>query len=211
MLIEIYSDLVCPWCFLGTVRLDRALAERPGVRVDIRWMPFQLNPDLPPSGMSRDLYFTAKFGGVERARQMSAVVEQAAARDGLSLRLDLVKRIPSTLQAHRLVRFAERFGKATNLTLALFHAHFQQGRDIGDRDELRVIASENGLDGDAVADYLAGDGDVAAVRGSDSQARQLGVQAVPCYIFDRRYALSGAQEHTAFLPMLDLARDELAG
>lgn len=211
MLIEIYSDLICPWCYLGKVRLDRALAERPGVRVDIRWMPFQLNPDLPAGGMARDLYFTAKFGGPERARQMSAVVEQAASRDHLFLRLDLIRRIPSTLQAHRLVRFAERFGKATPMTMALFQGHFQQGRDIGDPTELVRIAGEQGLDMDEVATYLAGDMDTAAIRASDGQARQLGVQAVPCYIFDRRYALSGAQEHAAFLPMLDLARDEVAG
>lgn len=211
MLIEIYSDLICPWCFLGKVRLDRALAERPGVRVDIRWMPFQLNPDLPTDGMDRELYFTAKFGGPERVRQMNAVVEQAAAREGLLLRLDRIRRIPSTLQAHRLVRFAERFGKATDLTMALYQAYFQQGRNIGDIDMLALIAGERGLDAEEAADYLAGEADMAAVRGSDAQARQLGVQAVPCYIFDRRYALSGAQEHAAFLPMLDLARDEMVG
>lgn len=211
MLIEIYSDLICPWCYLGKVRLDRALRERPGVRVDVRWMPFQLNPDLPAEGMDRDLYFTAKFGGPERVRQMNAVVEQAAAREGLFLRLDLIRRIPSTLQAHRLVRFAERWGKATDLAMALFTAHFQQGRDIGDVRLLTRIAAEQGLDAGQVGDYLLGEADMAAVRGSDAQARQLGVQAVPCYIFDRRYALAGAQEHTAFLPMLDLARDELVG
>ncbi|MFV3130170.1 DsbA family oxidoreductase [Niveispirillum sp. KHB5.9] len=211
MLIEIYSDLICPWCFLGKVRLDRALAERPGVRVDIRWMPFQLNPDLPAEGMDRDLYFTAKFGGPERVRQMNAVVEQAASREGLFLRLDLIRRIPSTLQAHRLVRFAERWGKATDMAMALFRAYFQQGRDIGDIPILARIAAEQGLDPAAVLDHLEGQADMAAVRGSDAQARQLGVQAVPCYIFDRRYALAGAQEHTAFLPMLDLARDELVG
>ncbi|MFY8094318.1 MAG: DsbA family oxidoreductase [Niveispirillum sp.] len=211
MLIEIYSDLICPWCFLGKVRLDRALAERPGVRVDLRWMPFQLNPDLPAEGMDRDLYFTAKFGGPERARQMNAVVEQAAARDGLLLRLDLIRRIPSTLQAHRMIRFAERFGKATAMAMALFSAYFQQGRDIGDMTTLVRIATDLGLDALEATDYLVGEADMAGVRGSDAQARQLGVQAVPCYIFDRRYALAGAQEHTAFLPMLDLARDEMVG
>ncbi|MBP7339194.1 DsbA family oxidoreductase [Niveispirillum sp.] len=211
MLIEIYSDLICPWCFLGKVRLDRALGERPRVRVDIRWMPFQLNPELPADGMDRDLYFTAKFGGPERARQMNAVVEQAAAREGLLLRMDLIRRIPSTLQAHRMVRFAERFGKATDMAMALFAAYFQQGRDIGNLTTLVRIAAELGLDAVEATDYLIGDADMAAVRGSDTQARQLGVQAVPCYIFDRRYALAGAQEHTAFLPMLDLARTELVG
>lgn len=211
MLIEIYSDLICPWCFLGKVRLDRALAERPGVRVDLRWMPFQLNPDLPTEGMDRDLYFTVKFGGPERVRQMHAVVEQAAAREGLFLRQDLIRRIPSTLQAHRLIRFAERWAKATPVAMALFGAHFQRGLDIGDLDTLVDIAGEQGLDTGETRDYLDGEADRAAIKGADTTARQLGVQAVPCYIFDRRYALAGAQEHTAFLPMLDLARDALVG
>jgi len=211
MLIEIYSDLICPWCFLGKVRLDRALAERPGVRVDLRWMPFQLNPDLPANGMDRDLYFTVKFGGPERVRQMNAVVEQAAAREGLFLRMDLIRRIPSTLQAHRLIRFAERWAKATPVAMALYAAHFQHGQDIGDLNTLVDIAAEQGLDAGETRDYLDGDADRAAIKGADTMARQLGVQAVPCYIFDRRYALAGAQEHTAFLPMLDLARDALVG
>ena len=210
MLIEIYSDLICPWCFLGKVRLDRALAERPEIQTDTRWVPFQLNPELPAEGMDRDLYMTAKFGSPERVRQMQASVEQAAIRDGLLLRQDLIRRIPSTLQAHRLVRFAERWTRATPLAMALFTAHFQRGLDIGDLDTLTAIAIEQGLDGDETRAYLQGDADSAAIRASDGQARQLGVQAVPCYIFDRRYALAGAQEHAAFLPMFDLVRNASA-
>lgn len=210
MLIEIYSDLICPWCFLGKVRLDRALAERPELQTDTRWMPFQLNPELPAEGMDRDLYMTAKFGSPERVRQVQSAVDQAAARDGLILRQDLIRRVPSTLQAHRLVRFAERWGRATPVAMALFTAHFQRGLDIGDLDTLVTVAVEQGLDAGEAGTYLQGDVDGAAIRSSDLQARQLGVQAVPCYIFDRRYALSGAQEHTAFLPMFDLVRDASA-
>lgn len=205
MLIEIYSDVVCPWCYIGKARLDRALAERPRVPVDVRWMPFQLNPDMPPDGMDRDMYIAVKFGSRERARQMHGVVEQAAARDGVPLRLDLIRRTPNTVNAHRLIRFADQAGRAGDMVSALFSAYFQQGHDIGDVQMLATLAGTVGLDSDAALDYLDSDTDRAAIRNSDAQARQLGVQAVPCFIFDRRYALSGAQEYTAFFPMLDLA------
>lgn len=205
MLIEIYSDVVCPWCYIGKARLDRALAERPRVPVDVRWMPFQLNPDMPPDGMDRDMYIAVKFGSRDRARQMYSVVEQAAARDGVPLRLDLIRRTPNTVNAHRLIRFADQAGRAGDMVSTLFSAYFQQGKDIGDIKVLATLAGTVGLDGDAVLDYLDSDSDRAAIRNSDAQARQLGVQAVPCFIFDRRYALSGAQEYTAFFPMLDLA------
>lgn len=207
MLIEIYSDLVCPWCFIGKARLERALRERPGLAVDLRWVPFALNPDFPPDGMDRATYLILKFGGVERARDVHAVIEQAALRDGLPLRLDLIERTPNTRDAHRLVRFAERYGVATAMTDRLFSAYFQQGRDIGDPGVLLTIATEAGLPFEATADYLDSEADKSAIRAGENQARQLGIQAIPCFVFDRRYVLAGAQEWTAFLPLLDLGRD----
>ncbi|WP_029014678.1 DsbA family oxidoreductase [Niveispirillum irakense] len=206
MLIEIYADLVCPWCYIGKVRLEQALSNRPQARVDLRWLPFQLNPELPPEGVDRATYLTVKFGGVERARQLSASLEQAAEREGLSLRLDRIRRTPNTTQAHRLVRLADGFGQGTAMAGRLFKAYFEEGKDIGDLDALTDLAGEIGLSQEETRTYLEGDADRAAIRAADQTARQLGVQAVPCFVFDRRYALSGAQEWTAFLPMLDLAR-----
>jgi predicted DsbA family dithiol-disulfide isomerase len=206
MLIEIYADFVCPWCYIGKSRMEQALIQRPGIPVDIRWMPFQLNPELPSGGMDRGTYMLAKFGSLERARQLSAVVEQAAVKEGLTMRLDLIRRTPNTINAHRLVRFAERFGRATEVATALFTAHFTLGLNIGAVATLLDLASDAGLPRAETADYLESEADIAAIRGSDHQARQLGVQAVPCFVFDRRYALSGAQEPQAFMPFLDMAR-----
>lgn len=208
MLIEIYADFVCPWCYIGKSRMEQALAQRPGVSVDIRWMPFQLNPELPADGMDRGTYMLAKFGSLERARQLSAMVEQAAIKEGLAIRLDLIRRTPNTNNAHRLVRFAERFGRATEVATALFKANFTQGLDIGALATLLDVATDAGLVRSDTADYLESEADIGAIRSSDQQARQLGVQAVPCFVFDRRYALSGAQEPQAFMPFLDMARSQ---
>lgn len=207
MLIEIYSDLVCPWCFIGKARLERALRERPGLAVELRWVPFALNPDFPPDGMDRPTYLILKFGSVERVRDVHAVIELAGKRDGLDFRLDLIERTPNTRDAHRLVRFAERYGAATAMTGLLFSAYFQQGRDIGDFQTLLGFADTLGLPVAEAADYLESDTDKGAIRAGENQARQLGIQAIPCFVFERRYVLAGAQEWTSFLPLLDLGRD----
>lgn len=207
MLIEIFADLICPWCYIGKHRLDQSLAERPTLRAELRWLPFQLNPDMPAGGMDRYMYLAAKFGGIERARQIYAVIEQTAARDGLPLNLDRVRRTPSTLDAHRLIRLADRRGRSNALTMALYRSYFQDGQDIGDRELLAYLAGKVGMDRDEAARHLAGDADVAAVKASDVQARQLGIQAVPCFIFNRRYAIAGAQEPAAFEPLFDLSED----
>ena len=211
MLIETFADLICPWCYIGKRRLARALADRPRLHVELRWQPFQLNPDMAPGGMDRGAYLAAKFGGPERARQIHLVVEETAERDGLPLRLDRVKRTPNSFDAHRLVRMASRRGAGDAMADALFHAYFVDGLDIGDRDTLAGTAAALGFDFQEIKGLLATDSEAAAVAGADAMARQLGLQAVPCYIFNRRYALSGAQEPASFLPLLDLAVDEQEG
>jgi predicted DsbA family dithiol-disulfide isomerase len=209
MLLEIFADLICPWCYIGKHRLDRALAQRPHLTVDRRWLPFQLNPEMPPGGMDRFLYLSAKFGGMERARQVYAIIEQTAERDGIPLALDRIRRTPNTLDAHRLVRMAERLGLANPLTERLHRAYFCEGEDIGDHELLRALAAEVGIPPERAAAHLAGDADMAAVKASDGQARQLGIQAVPCFIFNRRYSIAGAQEAGAFLPLLDLTEGDV--
>ena len=209
MQIDIFFDLVCPWCFIGKHRMDRALAERPSLPVDLNWQPFQLNPGMPPGGMDRRDYLSAKFGGSGRAAQIYAMVAETAERDGLTLELDAIRRTPNTLDAHRLVRFATRHGRdPAHVAEAIFRAYFQQGRDIGDRNTLADIGEEIGLDRDSVADHLASRTDINHVRSADAAARRMGIQAVPCFVFDRRYALSGAQEPDSFIPMFDLAGAE---
>ncbi|MCG5244219.1 DsbA family oxidoreductase [Azospirillum doebereinerae] len=208
MLIETFADLTCPWCYIGKRRLDRALEQRPGIRADLRWQPFQLNPEMPPGGMARADYLVAKFGGAERARQIHRVVEETAERDGLALALDRIQRTPSSFDAHRLIRIAGRRGLGNAMADALFTAYFAEGVDIGDRDALAATAALVGLDFAEARRLLDTDAEAASVHAADSLARQMGLQAVPCYIFNRRYALSGAQEPASFLPLLDLGAEE---
>lgn len=208
MLIETFADLICPWCYIGKRRLDRALADRPGLRADVRWQPFQLNPDMPAGGMDRAAYLAAKFGGAERARHVYRMIEETADRDGLPLALDRIRRTPNSLDAHRLVRIAGRRGLGSAMADALFAAYFCEGLDIGDQDTLAATAVPLGFDFHEMKRLLAGDAEVAAVQAADGLARQMGLQAVPCYIFNRRYALSGAQEPASFLPLLDLGAEE---
>lgn len=208
MLIETFADLTCPWCYIGRHRLLRALAERPRVRPEVRWQPFQLNPDLPRGGMERDAYMAAKFGGPERARQIHSVIEDTADRDGLELNFGRIRRMPSTFDAHRLIRMAGRRGPSGAMVDALFHAYFVEGLDIGDIDTLAATAGRIGLDDAEIRAQLLSDAEVSNVRSADTLARQLTLQAVPCFVFNRRYALSGAQEPASFLPLLDLAVDE---
>jgi predicted DsbA family dithiol-disulfide isomerase len=209
MQIDIFFDLVCPWCFIGKHRMDRALAGRPGLRVEFRWQPFQLNPSMPAAGMNRRDYLSAKFGGSGRAAQIHAMVAETAERDGLAFELDAIRRTPNTLDAHRLARYAARHGCDPAIAAeAIFCAYFQQGRDIGDRGVLADIAGELSLDRQDAARHLDGRGDINHVRAADAAARRMGIQAVPCFVFDRRYALSGAQEPESFFPMFDLAGAE---
>jgi predicted DsbA family dithiol-disulfide isomerase len=208
MLIETFADLICPWCYIGKNRLARALELRPGLRPNIRWQPFQLNPDMPPGGMARSDYLALKFGGPERARQIHRMVEDTAERDGLPLALDRIRRTPNSLDAHRAIRIAERHGQGNAMADALFNAYFVLGLDISDHDVLAATATAIGLDATETKQLLATDAENAAVQSADALARQMGLQAVPCYIFDRRYALSGAQEPASFLPLLDLGVDD---
>lgn len=204
MQIEVFADIVCPWCYIGRHRLMRALALRPHRPVELRWRPFQLNPDMPTAGMSRRAFLEAKFGGLERARQIEDVIEQTAIDDGLSLQLDTIARMPNTAAAHRLILGAERLGRSGPVIDGLFAAYFRHGRDIGETDVLMAVAMAAGLSAGTAREAIHGDADRAAVRQSDSQARKLGILAVPCFVFGNSYAISGAQEPTAFLPLLDV-------
>jgi predicted DsbA family dithiol-disulfide isomerase len=202
--IDIFSDPICPWCFIGKRRLQRALAARPGVRPTVRWRAFQLNPAMPPDGMERRSYLALKFGSATEAERLYATIGQVGAVEGIDFRFDLITVAPNTVNAHRLVRYAEGHGRDGAVTDALFHAYFLDGRDIGDRRVLAALAAESGLDRAAAEAFLDGGDGADAVRGEDIRARQLGIEGVPCFIVDRRYAISGAQEPEAFFSLFDM-------
>lgn len=206
MLIEIYSDVICPWCFIGKRRLERAMAQRPSLDITIDWRAFQLNPWMPAEGMERKAYLEAKFGSRDAARVYDGI-KRVGEGEGIDFRFDRIPRTPNTLSAHRLIRMAGAQQKQDAVVEALFQAYFINGRDIGSIDSLAEIAGEAGLDRDEIRRSLADEGDLQVVRAEDARARQMGIQGVPCFIVDRSYAVSGAQEPEYFLPVFDLARN----
>ncbi len=204
MLIEIFSDVICPWCFIGRRRLARALESRPGLDPVIRWRAFQLNPGMPPEGMARQDYLTLKFGA-EGGGPAYDRIRETGRSEGIDFRFDAIERTPSTLAAHRLIR--ESGERQTAVVDALFDAYFLNGEDIGDKGQLADIASRAGWDRCEAEAFLASDAASREVRQEDTRARTMGIQGVPCFVVDRRYAISGAQEPEYFAPLFDLVQN----
>ncbi|MEX0814728.1 MAG: DsbA family oxidoreductase [Dongiaceae bacterium] len=208
MRLDIFSDTICPWCFIGKRRLERALATRPQPDLAIRWRAFQLNPDMPPDGMDRHAYLEAKFGGAARTARVYDAVTAAGAGEGIDFDFGRIGRTPNTLESHRLLRFAFDQGRQDALVETLFRTYFIDGADIGDRAVLAAAAAEAGLDADAARRFLEGDAEADSVRDEDVLARRQGINGVPCFVFNGRFGLSGAQDPEVFFQLFDLARED---
>src|SRR5471032_2837661 len=191
--IDVVSDVVCPWCFIGKHRLEKALALRPGVAVEVHWRPFFLNDWIPREGIALDEYLTTKFGSPERYKGIAQRVTQAAAAEGLVYASDKMKRQPNTLDCHRLIRWADNIGKAAEMKQKLMDLYFTQGADLTDRETLVKAAADVGLDAGTVREALATDKDVAHVEQEALSAKESGIEGVPCFVFDDKFAVSGAQ------------------
>lgn len=203
MHIDIISDTICPWCYIGKHRLERALEARPDLAVQVGWRPFQLNPDMPSEGMDRQVYLATKFGGAARGQEIYAAIEAAGAEEGISFRFDRMKRTPNTIRSHQLLRWAGSAGVQHQVSDLLFVRYFLEGQDIGDRDVLIDVAREAGMDADLVAALYADERDLEIVQAEDRMAREMGIQGVPCFIVERKYAVSGAQDPSTFLQVFD--------
>jgi predicted DsbA family dithiol-disulfide isomerase len=210
MHIDIVSDVICPWCFIGKRRLGRALDQRPDVTVSVTWRAFQLNPDMPAGGMARADYVAAKFGNTAHAGRIYAAITTAGVGENIAFAFDRIRRTPNTRDAHRLIRYATLHGNADALVETLFSAYFEQGRDIGDHAILADIAAESGFARAEVANWLAGGAALEEVLTEDRSARRLGISGVPCFILDGGYSISGAQEPEFFFPLFDLAQNATA-
>jgi len=204
MQIDIISDVVCPWCFIGKRRLERALTMRAEIEPAITWRPFQLNPDMPAEGMARADYIATKFGDSGHSRRIHQTIAEAGATVGIDFAFDKIKRSPNTRNAHRLVRYATKHERGGDVVTRLFEGYFLEGRDVGDLAALAAIAGEAGLDEREARAFLQGDAERDEIVAEDRNARRLGVNAVPCFIFAGQYAISGAQEPEFFLPVFDL-------
>jgi len=192
--LDIVSDVVCPWCYIGKQRLRRALdLLDPAIALTIRWQPYELNPAMPPGGLERSAYYTAKFGSEAGAANLIANVTANAHNDGLEMDYSRIARVPNTIAAHRLIWYAERTNRQDAVVDGLFRAYFVEGRNIEDNDVLADIAVAAGIDPDAVATLLAGDEGFDIVRAAAKQAHRAGIQGVPAFIFNDRFLFSGAQ------------------
>ena len=206
--IEVVHDLVCPWCYLGVRRLYRTLGRRTDLRAEITWRPFLLNPDMPRGGMPRADYIMRKFGGEERARRLYASIADLGRAEGVMFRFERIRRTPSSVDAHRLVRWSARFGRADEVVEALFAAHFADGRDIGDLNVLAAIANSCGLRAGAALAFLASDAEVDSVHADNLRAHRLGINGVPCFVVAGTHAIAGAQEPEVIERLLDVAAVE---
>jgi predicted DsbA family dithiol-disulfide isomerase len=207
--IEIVHVLICPWCFLGVRRLLRTLRRRPDLLFELTGRPFLLNPDMPRAGMSRGDYVVRKFGGEDRARRLYASISEIGRTEGVLFRFDRIRRTPSSVDAHRLVRFAARYGRADEMVAALFSAHFTDGDDIGDQGVLCAVAQGCGLDPMAALRFLESDDDVDSVHADNLRAHRLGINGVPCFVISGRHAIAGAQEPEVIERLLDVAAVEI--
>jgi predicted DsbA family dithiol-disulfide isomerase len=206
MLVEIFADFVCPWCWVGRQRLERALAGRRGPAAELAWRPFQLNPALPAEGVDRNSYLAAKFGSGPHLDNMTRMLAEAGSEVGLDFAFERIGRTPNTLAAHTLMRLADRHGLGHALSDRLFRAYFHDGIDIGDAVELVRLAVATGLDGGEAAAFLQHREERQLVAARDEAARR-SISGVPYFVFDRRYALAGAQHEAAFLPVFDALRE----
>jgi predicted DsbA family dithiol-disulfide isomerase len=204
--IDIVSDVVCPWCYIGKRNLEAALATMPASNVEIRWRPYQLDATIPPEGIARRTYLERKFGA--RVDEIYTRVAAAGREAGLNFAFERIERSPNTLDAHRLIRWAQSAGKQNEVVERLFRRFFIEGRDIGNRAILIETGEEAGLEREVVSGLLDGEADKAAVREEIATAQRLGVTGVPFFIFAGRFGLAGAQPAEVLVSAINKAADK---
>ncbi|MBT4741028.1 MAG: DsbA family oxidoreductase [Rhodospirillaceae bacterium] len=205
MKIEIVFDTVCPWCYVGKRRFDRALKDRPNLKPEIQYRSFLLNPDLPPGGVDRREFLERKFGSPQQYERVIEALVFTGKGEGIDFALDKIDRTPNSANSHRLVRLAQAIGAQGKAVDALFAAYFERGMDIGDPEILIRLAEEIGLDRQVATTHMLGEGDLNSVFNENARMHRLGVTGVPCYIFNESKAISGAQEPEIIVRMLDMA------
>lgn len=200
--LDIFSDIVCPWCFIGKRRMERALAGDPRIRVTVRWRAFLLNPDMPAEGMERGEYLATKFGTGARARDLYAAIEAVGEHEGIGFAFDRIRRTPNTVKAHRVIAAAE--GKVQDAVVeALFRAYFEDGLDLSADQPLIDVAVGAGLDAELAREVVEADDGDEGVHADNALAHAMGVSGVPCFVLDGRYAIAGAQEPEVFRRLFD--------
>lgn len=208
--IDVVSDVMCPWCYIGKRRLEKALNMISTIETEVRWRPFQLDPTLPPEGKDRQAYLNDKFGGPERAGQIYSNIRQAGEIEDLDFQFEKITRSPNTLDCHRLIRWAQSADVQNDLVERLFKAYFVDGANLSDRETLLTIAEEANMDRKLVARLLSEGADKAETEAEIHQAQQMGVTGVPCFIINNKYAVMGAEAATTLAGAIQQAANEPA-
>jgi predicted DsbA family dithiol-disulfide isomerase len=207
--IDVISDVVCPWCFIGKKRLEKALALRPDIPVEVRWRPYFLNDWVPREGISREEYLTTKFGSPERYKQIAGRVAAAAQAEGLAYNAEGIARQPNTLDCHRLILWARNTGDPAKMKQRLMELYFTEGADLTDREVLVQAAADCGMDAALTRELLASDRDVDRVSEEAARAKEAGIDGVPCFIFGGVLAVSGAQDPAYLADAMTRAHEDL--
>tara|TARA_Y100001960_G_scaffold316645_2_gene383879 strand:+ start:89 stop:766 length:678 start_codon:yes stop_codon:yes gene_type:complete len=208
MNVDIISDTICPWCFVGKRRFESALAERPDIQVEVHWRTFQLNPEMPSEGIDRREYVNQKFGNEEKAHTVYDNIRKVGEIEGIHFDFEAIPRTPNTINSHRLIRWAGSAGFQDAVVECLFERYFIQGADISSQKELIDVARQVGMDADLVSGLFKLGEDIELVRNEDKAARAMGVNAVPCFVFAKKYVVFGAQEPDAFKELFNhIARE----
>lgn len=208
--IAFISDFVCPWCYIGKRNLDMALAERSEYPVSLLWLPYQLAPDVPAGGVDRMEYLRSKLGSDQQLAAHQDAVREHGQAAGIDFRFERIQRIPNTLDAHRLLRWAQEHDLGSDMAQRLFEAYFEEGLDIGDHAILSRLAEDIGLSGEDVGSLLATDTDIEPVRAGFARAREIGVRGIPTLIFQGKWVATGVQATEALIGVLDQLQAESA-
>ena len=210
LVIDVISDVVCPWCYLGKRRLARAVSLLPEIPFAVRWRPFRLDPTIPPEGVAREDYLTAKFGSIAALDEGHRQLTESGRQEGIDYHFDRITRSPDTVDAHRLVRWAAAESTEDDMVERLFAAYFSEGLDIGDRAVLATLSEDVGFDAQTIAARLAGDEDRDMIVAEIENALRIGVSGVPCFIIDHRLAVTGAHSPEALVQAIEQAVAERA-
>jgi predicted DsbA family dithiol-disulfide isomerase len=206
--IDVVSDVMCPWCYIGKRRLEAAAAAQPDIGLDVRWRPFQLDATIPPGGMDRRMYLERKFGGADAVERVYAPVRAAGEAEAIPFAFEKIRRSPNTINAHRLIRWAAQAGIQDAMVERLFRLYFLEGGDLTDTAVLAKAAAEAGLEKEVAERLLASDADVAEVKGEIEAAQRMGITGVPTFIVDGRYAVVGAQSPAVLADAIAKAQAE---
>ena len=205
MKIQVFFDIVCPWCYIGKRRIEQAIALRPHVDARLSWRPFLLNQEIPPEGIDQTAYLIRKFGSETRVRRVYGAIAQAGESVDINFDFDRINRTPNSVDSHRLIRFAQQNGANESVVETLFFEYFINGMDIGCKEVLCDIGSRHGLQTKSIEAYLYSDEDINFVHDENTRAHRMGVNGVPAFIFNEKMIISGAQDPQVLAGMIDAA------